>query len=72
MFNMGRKLLQILIMSGVLATWELFLKDMWANYVTSSGHSLGFGETMLGYFMVMTVGYLLGVIITRRYESGAD
>ncbi len=71
--GIGRKLLQILIMSGVLASWELFFKDIWTGYVTSSGHSVGFGETMLGYFMVMSVGYVLSVVVTRRYsEDGTN
>lgn len=69
--SFSQNIIKILVMSAALAFWELFGKGMYSGWVISQGHTMGFGETMLGYFVVLTVGYILAFVITKKY-GGSD
>ena len=66
---MLKTVLRILITSAGLALWELFLKDAYKAWLQASGKPYGFGEAMLGYFLILLGSYLVSVMLTRGIEE---
>ncbi len=61
-------LVRILIISGGLALWELYLRDVYKMWLQSQDKAYGFGEAMLGYFAVIAVSYIVSMILVRRVQ----
>jgi hypothetical protein len=63
-------LLRIAIISVFLATYELYFKQLYEQYLSSQGQSYGFHFAVLGYFIVLSLAYVVSHILVRRYENG--
>jgi len=52
-----------------LAAWQLFLQPLWNAFIQAQGRTVGFGETALGYFIVIVVAWGLASLVTRGLEA---
>jgi hypothetical protein len=48
-----------------LAAYQLFFQGLWNKWIELQGKSVGFGETALGYFIVISIAWILAAIVTR-------
>jgi ABC-type transport system involved in cytochrome c biogenesis permease subunit len=60
------------ILAMALATWQLFLQPIWNRWIESQGRAVGWGETMLGYFIVIFFAWTLSAILTRSIDRRED
>jgi hypothetical protein len=51
-----------------LAFWQLFGQPLWNAWIESQGKAVGFGETALGWFMVLSVAWVVSALVTRRMK----
>jgi hypothetical protein len=52
-----------------LTVWQLFLQPLWNKWIEAQGHTVGFGETFLGYFIVIAAAWIISALATRRTVS---
>jgi hypothetical protein len=48
-----------------LAFWQLFGQQFWNSWLQSRGVNVGFTETFLGYFIVLSVAWAVSSLATR-------
>jgi hypothetical protein len=66
---MLKQLVKIAFTALALAFWQLFGQPLWNKWITSMGHSVGFAETFLGWFIVLCVAWILAGLVTRRMKD---
>lgn len=67
---MGLKkvIIQGAILSLALAFYSVVFQPQYEAWLKSMGHSIGVGETALGYFIVFCISYFVTHILTRKLE----
>jgi len=66
---MIKTILRILIVSAILAAWELYLKYPYYEYMASVGQAGSFGATMLGYAIPIFAGYIIAWVFFKKLTS---
>jgi hypothetical protein len=62
-------IVKALFLAGGLALWNLYLQPMYEEWLRMQGKVMGFGELMLGYFIVILVSWSIAALITRRLNG---
>jgi len=62
-------LIKALFLAAALAVWQLFLQPLWDGWIQGMGRAVGFGETLLGYFMVILTAWFLAELVVRRMKK---
>ena len=63
------QLVKIAFTALALAFWQLFGQPLWNRWIESMGHSVGFAETFLGWFIVLCVAWILAGLATGRMRE---
>jgi hypothetical protein len=66
---MLKQLIKIAFTALALAFWQLFGQPLWNKWIESTGHTVGFAETFLGWFIVLCVAWVLAGLATRRMRE---
>gem|GEM_PF-2142064 len=66
---MVASLIRVCFLALALTVWQLFLQHLWNKWLEAQGHAVGFGETFLGYFIVIVSAWILSAIVTRKVAS---
>jgi hypothetical protein len=53
-----------------LTAWQLFLQPLYNEWIQMQGRAVGFGETMLGYVVVILVAWTLAALVMRTLGGG--
>lgn len=64
-----KRVIQFLVLSFVLAIWQLYLSSMYEAWLTAQGKTLGIGELMVANFMLMLIAYLATEILVPGGEK---
>jgi len=59
-------LVKIAFTALALAAWQLFFQPLWNSWIQSQGHTVGFGETALGYAIALSTAWLFSALVVRR------
>jgi len=62
-------LIRVCFLALALTAWQLFLQPLWNKWLEAQGHVVGFGETFLGYFIVIAAAWILSAVVTRKATS---
>jgi hypothetical protein len=62
-------IVKALFLAGGLALWNLYLQPIYGEWLKMQGKVMGFGELMLGYFIVILVSWSVAALITRRLNG---
>ncbi len=54
------------LLALAISAYTVLFKPMYDGWLSSQGHSIGFGETALGFFGAIIVTYLVRWFIMRR------
>jgi phosphotransferase system glucose/maltose/N-acetylglucosamine-specific IIC component len=67
MFGGFRKaIISAALLALAISAYSVLFKPMYDNWLSSQGHSNGFGETAIGYFGAIIVTYFVRWFIMRR------
>jgi len=62
-------IIKIAFTALALAFWQLFGQPLWNAWIESQGKAVGFGETALGWAIVLTVAWIVSGLVTRRMRK---
>ncbi len=66
------RLIKSAFLGLALAAWQLFLQPLYNRWIESQGRAVGFGETALGYTVVILATWTVASLVTRRLSSDKD
>ncbi|RLI47488.1 hypothetical protein DRO69_00465 [Candidatus Bathyarchaeota archaeon] len=64
-----KRVIQFLVLSFIMAVWQLYLSDMYENWLTLNGKTLGLGELMLANFILMLIAFIATEILVPGGEK---
>ena len=63
------QLVKIAFTALALAFWQLFGQPLWNRWIESMGRTVGFAETFLGWFIVLSVAWIMSGFVTKRMKD---
>jgi hypothetical protein len=65
-------IVKLAILSVFLAFWEVFGKSLYYSWLESTGRNIGFGEIVLGYFIILSIATLIATMIARHFRGEGE
>ena len=69
---MLKSIIKILFTALAVTIWQMFLQPLWNRWIESQGHTVGFGETLLGWTIALTVAWILASVASRGVDGGGS